>query len=267
MSVSRLTSKDNRLLKTIRLVAAGGKRAPQGLVLAEGIRVLEEVTATGHEIETALFVDNFGAAPREKALLEKWESAGVRLCQTSESIFKTVSGVQAPQGALALVKVPERNLTDATPARNPMIVFACGIQDPGNMGTLIRTAVAAGSTEIVTEKGTVGARNPKTIRASAGAFFHLVPIEDISAGEFLDYCRCSGIQPYRSAAREGIKYTDADLKASCAFLLGNEGSGMSAKELAGVPCIRIPMDDRIESLNVATAGAVILFEAARQRSA
>jgi RNA methyltransferase, TrmH family len=267
MSVSQLTSKDSQLLKTIRLIAAESRRVPQGLVLAEGVRVLEESAKAGHKIEAVLYAENFGATAREKALLECWRSNNVRLYTTSQKIFKTASSVQTPQGALALVRVPLLHLDDLRPAQNSLIVFACGVQDPGNMGTLIRTAAAAGATEVCTGKGTVSARNPKSIRASAGAFFHIVPVENVSADEFLAYCRRSEIQPYRTDAREGIRYTDANLKSSCAILLGNEGSGMNEKEWAGVPPVKIPMDARIESLNVATAGAVILFEAARQRSA
>jgi RNA methyltransferase, TrmH family len=266
MSVSQLTSRNNPLLKTVRLVSAGSKRAPENLVLAEGIRVLEEAVKAGHQTEAAVFVENFGANERERNLLEFWRSRKVRIYKASDKIFKTASSVQTPQGALALVKVRDISLADKTPAPNSLIVYACGIQDPGNLGTLIRTAAAAGATMVCTEKGTVSARNPKSIRASAGAFFHLVPAENVDVDEFLEYCRRYSIQPYRTDAREGINYYEKDLRPPCAIMLGNEGSGMDAKKLAGVPPIRIPMDEKIESLNVASAGAVILFEAAKQRS-
>jgi RNA methyltransferase, TrmH family len=266
MNVSQLTSRDNPLFKTIRLIASGSKRAPKDLVLAEGVRVLEEAARAGHPIEAALFIESFGTAAREQALLQKWLANNVRLYKTSEKLFKTASSVQTPQGALALVRIPSFRLSDLKPVPNSLIVFACGIQDPGNIGTLIRTAAAAGATRICTEKGTVSARNPKSIRASAGAFFHLVPIENVDVDDFLEYCRRHSIQPYRTDAREGINYTNADLRSSCAILLGNEGSGMDSNELAKVPPIRIPIDQKIESLNVASAGAIILFEAAKQRS-
>jgi RNA methyltransferase, TrmH family len=266
MTVSQLTSRDNPLLKTVRLISAGSKRAPENLVLAEGIRVLEEALKAGHPIETAVFTESFGATKRERNLLESWRTNKVCLYKASEKIFKTASSVQTPQGALALVKVHACRLRDTVPARNSLIVYSCGIQDPGNLGTLIRTAMAAGATMVCAEKGTVSARNPKTIRASAGAFFHLVPVENVDVVEFLEYCRRYSIQPYRTDAREGINYYEKDLRPPCAIMLGNEGLGMNVKNLAGVPPIRIPMDEKIESLNVASAGAVILFEAARQRS-
>jgi RNA methyltransferase, TrmH family len=267
MNVSQLTSRDNPILKTVRLVSAGARRAPENLVLAEGIRVLEEAARSGYPIEAAVFAENFGSTEREHRLLESWRTKKFRLYSASAKIFKTVSTVQKPQGALALVKVPEISLANAVPKRNSLIIYGCGIQDPGNLGTLIRTAAAAGATMICTEKGTVSARNPKAIRASAGSFFHLVPAENVPLDQFLEYCRQYSIQPYRTDAREGINYYEKDLQSPCAIMLGNEGSGMDATKLAGVPSIRIPMNSKIESLNVASAGAVILFEAAKQRNA
>ncbi len=266
MCVTQLTSRDNALLKTVRLVASGAERAPQDLVLAEGVRVLEEAVKAGCPVEAALLEENFGAVARERAILEKWRSDHVRLFKMNAKLFKTVSSVQTPQGALALVKVPPPLLSDRPPAENSMIVFALGIQDPGNLGTLIRTAAAAGATMVCTGAGTVSARNPKSIRASAGAFFHLVPVENVDPDDFMQYCRLGSIRLYRTDAREGIIYAEADLRSSFAILFGNEGSGVDAKAMASLPSMRIPMDRKIESLNVAAAGAVILFEAAKQRS-
>ncbi len=265
MNVSQLTSRDNPILKTIRFIASGSKRAPEDLVLAEGVRVLEEVSRAALPVEAAIFVEQFGSVPRERALLDVWRVKHVRLFKINEKLFKTLSSVQTPQGAMALVRAPRMSMADKNPDKNPLILFACGIQDPGNLGTLIRTAVAAGVTMVCTEKGTVSARNPKSIRASAGAFFHLVPVENVDIGDFLEYCRSHSIQPYRTDVQEGISYIKADMRSSCAVLLGNEGSGMNAKKLTGTQSIRIPMDAKIESLNVAVAGAIILFEAARQR--
>jgi RNA methyltransferase, TrmH family len=266
MNVSRLTSRDNPLLKTIRLIAAGSKRGSGDLALAEGIRVLEEAAKAPHPIEAAVYSENFGDAPRERALIKTWRSKNVQLYQTSEKIFRTVSSVQTPQGALALIRVSEFRLPDITPAGNSLIIYACGIQDPGNLGTLIRTAAAAGATMVCTAQGTVSARNPKAIRASAGAFFHLVPVENIDLPDFLEYCRQYSIRPFRTDAKDGLNYIDADLRSPCAIMLGNEGSGMDLKIFGDMPSIRIPISERIESLNVAIAGAIILFEAARQRS-
>lgn len=265
MAVPRLTNKDNSLLKTIRLVSSGSRRAPKELVVAEGVRVLEEVNRAGCRIEAVVFSEQFGDTERETDLLRTWFSKGTRLFKTDGKLFKSVSSVRMPQGALALVEVRERSLSEIDPSQNPLVVYACGIQDPGNLGTLIRAAAAAGATLICTTKGTVSAKNPKAIRASAGAFFQLPTIERVEPSAFRSYCdRCS-IHPYRADAREGTPYTQVDLQSPAALLLGNEGSGLAEKELMAFPAIRIPMSKGVESLNVAAAGAILLFEAARQR--
>jgi TrmH family RNA methyltransferase len=265
MTISQLTSRNNSLLKTIRLVLSGSRRAPENLVVAEGIRVLEEVQRCGCEVVAAMISEEFGNSVREKDLLNSWISRGVRICRADSKLFLSVSDVQAPQGALALVSTATHNLSNAPASQNDLILSACGIQDPGNLGTLIRTAAAAGVTMVCTSKGTVSARNSKAIRSSAGAFFRMPVIEHLEITDFLRYAERNSLRLYRTDVREGLAHTEADLGVPCAILLGNEGSGISSGEFRDIPAIHIPMADGIESLNVATAGAIILFEAARQR--
>ncbi len=265
-TVTRLTSKNNPLFKSIRFLASGSRRAPEDMVLAEGIRVLEEVNRSPYKIESVVISENFGTLPRERALLQIWKSRGVRFHMLSAALFESLSCLQTPQGAIALVKIPQGSLpSQKEPAA--LVVYACGIQDPGNLGTLIRAAAAAGATLFCTSKETVSARNPKVIRSSAGLYFHLTPVEHVDFSEFRRYCRTHSIRLYRTDTRDGVPHTESDLKSSCALLLGNEGSGMNKDNYPGIPALRIPMARGTESLNVALAGAVILFEASRQRSA
>lgn len=267
MAIPFLTSKDNPLLKKIRLLSSGSRRAPSGLVIAEGMRVLAEVEACGCALEAVLISDGFGSSKNEEALLNGWLSKKACINRTSESLFRSVSDVKAPQGAIALVRFPERNLETMKPDGPPLILFACGIQDPGNLGTLIRTAAAAAASFVCTGKETVSPKNPKTIRASAGAVFRIPILEGVSVEEFLSYCRRHKIQAYRTDVRRGIPHTRADLNSPCAILLGNEGGGITIKDCSLLPAIRIPMAEKVESLNVAIAGAIVLFEAFRQRTA
>jgi RNA methyltransferase, TrmH family len=266
MTVSYISGKDNALLKKIRLMMSGSRRSPEQLVVAEGIRVLEEANRAECKIETVVCSELFGSDAREKRLLDAWLSKQIHIYKIGEKLFKSISGVQTPQGAIALVRAPKLSLGDITPASNALILCACEIQDPGNLGTLIRTAAAAGVTQICTTKGTVSARNPKSIRSSAGAFFHLPLIEHVDANNILAYCNAHSIRPYRADPREGMLYTRADFRGPCAIFLGNEGSGNSRDEFAGFLSIHISMAGGVESLNVAMAGAVILFEAFRQRN-
>jgi RNA methyltransferase, TrmH family len=265
MTVSPLTSKDNPLLKTIRLIVSGSRRAPVQLAAAEGIRVLEEVNRIGCEIKAVVVAEHFGSTAREKKLLASWLSRGIPTHTIGEKLFQSVSDVQTPQGAIALIKVPKRTLNDIVLTPHPLILCACEIQDPGNLGTLIRAAAAAGASFVCTSKGTVSAKNPKAIRSSAGAFFRLPLVEHSEPSDFRKYCEAHSIQLYRTDTRRGMPYTEADLLNPCAILVGNEGSGMKEDAFAAASAIHIPMAEGAESLNVAMAGSIILFEAFRQR--
>lgn len=266
MSIVRLTSKDSPLIKMIRLVASQARRAPSDLVLVEGLRSLEEAASAGCPIEAVLLSASFGADLREKQLLEAWASAGVRLYRAADSLISGLSDVRAPQGALALVRAPELRLKDVRLLYNPLILCACAVQDPGNLGTLIRAAAGAAAAMVCTTPGTVSARNPKAVRASAGTCFRIPVVERVPPREFLSYCREHEARVWRTDAHAGIACFEADLRSPAAILLGNEAQGISQPEWGTVPSIHIPMAPGVESLNVGTAGAILLFEAYRQRS-
>ncbi len=265
MKVRFIGSRDNPLLKTMRLVSSQSRKAPADLVIAEGIRTVAEAAKSGCSIDSVLFEAGFGGSDREKAVLETCIRRGVPLFQADGTAIRSVSDVVTPQGIVALVRLPVRTLSALAPRADALILVASGIQDPGNLGTLIRTAAAAGATLVCTTPGTVSARNPKTIRSSAGAVFHLTVVEGVTPSDFLNYCGKTSVHAYRTSAKEGIPYFQASFRSSCAILLGNEGSGIQDAAWTSLPPLRIPMTSGIESLNVAAAGAILLFEAHRQR--
>lgn len=265
MATVTLTRKDHTVAKKIRLVASQTRRAHKDLVVAEGIRVLEDVSTSGREIEVIVISEAFGQQVRERALLINWKSSKTRIYRASEAVLKSLSGVHAPQGVLALVRVPLLTFGELGPTAASLILCACGIQDPGNLGTLIRSAAAAGATLVCTSSGTVSARNPKCIRSSAGAFFRMPIVESASASQLLTFCRSWGVTPVWTDAQEGTAYWEYDFRKPTAIVLGNEGQGIMGVEWSKVPAIRIPMLAGTESLNVGAAGAILLFEALRQR--
>ncbi len=266
MTISQLTSRNNSLLKTLRLISSGSRRAPKDLAVSEGIRVLEELNKSHCTVEAVVISERFGNSCKEEDLLNVWLSKSVPVYRVSDTLFMSVSDVKTPQGAVALVRFPELVLDKIPAQQNALVLFACGIQDPGNLGTLIRTAVAAGATSVCATRGTVSARNPKTIRASAGAIFRIPVIERVDITAFINYCRLHSIKAYRTDVSEGLAYTRADLASPCAIVLGNEGSGIGQEQFAELPAIHIPMSEGVESLNVAMAGGIFLYEAWRQRS-
>jgi TrmH family RNA methyltransferase len=265
MEIPLLTSHDNPLVRTVCQVAAQARRAPADLVLAEGLRVLEEATMAGCSLEAALVSQDFGSSPREKELLLTWSERRVPVRRAAPALLKRLSDVISHQGALALVRVPPSTLASVRQVANPLILCLCGIQDPGNLGTLLRTARATGVPWVCCLEGTVSARNPKVIRASAGAFFSLAVVEDISAGEILDHCHAGSIAMYRADPQRGRSCWEVDFSGPAAIMLGNEAHGILGEAWTGMPSVRVPMAAGVESLNVAAAGAVLLFEALRQR--
>ena len=263
----KLTGKDNPLLKTLRKLNRNPEKGSGGERMAvEGIRVLEEAENSGCEIDAVVIAEGFGQESREKNLIERWRARGIRVFEVGGNLFAAISAVRTPQGAMALARAPRHSLDDIQPKKRVLILCACGIQDPGNLGTLIRTGAAAGADMVVTTPGTVSAINPKTLRSSAGAFFNIPVIEHIKTGELLSYCERNNISMYRTDARAGVAHTRADLASSCAVFLGNEGAGINDSVLADIQAIHIHMPGNAESLNVAAAGAILLFEAARQRA-
>ena len=266
MTYARLTGKDNPLLKTLRKLNRNPEKDSGGRMAIEGVRALEEAENSGCAIEAAVISDSFGKEPREKILLDRWRARGIRIFQVGEKLFASISAVRTPQGAMALVCAPLHSLGGIRHKEPALILCACGIQDPGNLGTLIRAGAAADADMVLTTTGTVSARNPKTLRASAGAFFNIPVIEHLKTEELFSYCERNGIRMYRTDAGAGVSHTRADLASSCAVFVGNEGAGCNEAAFASLPAIHISMPGNAESLNVAAAGAIILFEAVRQRS-
>ncbi len=266
MSIRTLTSPSNPLLRTIRLAAGQARRAPAELVVVEGVRALEEAVKAGLEINAAVITAHYGHSERESELLRRLQDLSADVCVVPESVFSRLSSVQSPQGILALVRLPVAPLGAAALPGNPLLLCASGIQDPGNLGTLIRTADAAGASLVCTLTGTVSCRNPKTIRASAGTMFRVPVAEHVPPPEFLEFCRRHSITVLCASADGGSSCFDTDFSKPCAILVGNEGSGIDRGLISGMISVRVPMNPAVESLNVAIAGAVLLFEAFRQRS-
>jgi len=261
-----LTSKDNPLVRTFRLAAAQVRRCPPDLVVAEGVRVLEEATRAGCDLEAALVSEGFGREAREDALLQAWAQRNVPVRRASASLLKELSDVVSPQGAVALVRMPVSRLAEVKLSPNPLILCLGAIQDPGNLGALLRTGYAAGVSLVCATTGTVSARNPKVIRSSAGAFFRLQVVENLDPAELREFCAGLGITLFQASRHARRTCWTADFRGPTAFLLGNEARGLVAAHWKDIPSLRIPMASGVESLNVGIAGSILMYEAFRQRS-
>ena len=254
-----VASRDNAAYKAIaRLVASGSERRKSGMSVLDGAHLLAAYLDSGRRPEQVL-VNRAGAEDPEIAALVR-RSAPAPVVQLSDALFRSLSTVDTPTGVLASVLTPQGT---AVPANAPLALLLEDIQDPGNVGTLLRSAAAAGAAHVLLSPRCAFAWSPKVLRAAMGAHFVLNIVEDADLGDFA--ARYRGASIALAADGESSLY-DLDLAKPCAFVVGNEGAGLSAAlKCAAKVRARIPMPGRAESLNAATAGSIALFECVRQR--
>ena len=231
--------------------------------MLEGTKVITEALDAGVSLE-AVFVAA-DAADVAQSLLQRALDAGVRVHALQAGLIERVADTVTPQPVMAIapwVDVPLAEVRDAT-----FVVVCVDLRDPGNAGTVLRSAEAAGASAVVFCDGSVDVFNPKTVRASAGSLFHVPVVAGGAAVEVLDEMASWGVRRLGTSASTGTDYAAADLTVPVAFVLGNEAHGLDDDVVAGSldGCVTIPMQGRTESLNVGMAAAVLCFEAARQR--
>jgi len=264
MRTAAVTSRTHPLLKQLRGAFAGNLRLSGGLVAIEGEHLIYEALRSGVRLERVFLADDRSAP--------EWLPEGVAVLEVDREVLRSAAETLSPQGIAALVRAPEWRLDEVCrPESGPLVLIAAGLQDPGNLGTLVRSAEAFGAACVLTTAGTVSVWNAKAVRASAGSAFRL-PVVRIAREDLLDL-RHKGVPILAAVAqdsREGtppIEAAEATLHGACALLIGNEGSGLT-QEWLGVATgrIAIPMPGPVESLNAAIAGSILLYEAARQRA-
>ena len=277
-----LSSRDNRWLKTFRMALRGGLPTESGYVGVEGVRLVEEALRSGCRIEAVLFSES-GERHHERLapLIDRPEIA-FPILRTTDRLFEGLADTEHPQGVAALVEPRKTSLDDIlrTPesACAPLLVVLAGVQDPGNVGTILRTAAAFGATGAVTspsgQSGTASPFSPKALRASAGAALHFPVLPGMSLPILLTQFKLGGIRTLASCVHESqareqplLAPWQVDWCEPIALLVGNEGAGLPEEiERSADARIRIPMATGIDSLNAAAAAAVLFYEAARQRN-
>lgn len=259
-----ITSTSN--IKIKRLVSLKRKRKlrdGEKVFLVEGLRMFREVP-DGALLEvyvTQAFYD------REKSLIEKKKrNSGVSMEILADTVFEYVADTKTPQGILCVARQADSGEESVSGGANPFVLVLDNLQDPGNLGTIVRAAEAAGVTGILMSRDCVDIYNPKTIRSTMGSVFR-VPFaySDDLAGS-IRKLKEKKIKCYAAHLEGACAYDKADYRGSSAVLIGNEGNGLR-KEIAGCAdqFVKIPMCGQVESLNAAVAASVLMFEAARQR--
>ncbi len=256
-----ITSKDNPAYKAMhRLVSKSSERKATGMSVLDGAHLLGAFVDSGGTPEQ-VFVNRAGAEdPGIAALVRR--SAPAPVTQLSDALFRSLSTVDSPTGVIASALTPQAK---AVPADPPLVLMLEDIQDPGNVGTLIRSAAAAGAGHVMLSPSCAFAWSPKVLRAAMGGHFALNVVEGADLASFA--ARYKGTVIALAGGAERSLY-DLDLRGASAFVVGNEGAGISA-ELAARAKVRarIPASPRVESLNAGVAGSIALFECMRQRGA
>lgn len=243
-------------------------RASSGVFVAEGIHLAADALAAGAAIEAAVVSARLADTAEGRALAAGLRAAAVPVHETTDAVLDQIQDARSPQPVVVLVKREAVTLTEALAATAgvPLVVVACGVQDPGNLGALWRTANAAGATALVATPGSASLTHPRTVRASMGAIYRMTAVE-AGIGEALEKFKSSRFKVYGAEARGAVAYEDADWNVPLALFLGGEGAGLPDEVASGLDArVGIPMAPGVESLSVNAAAAVLLFAAARARS-
>ena len=256
-----LTSLQNSLVKQIRKLHAARERREQQLFLLEGTHLLEEACATDYPLATLCCTPDWQS--RHQQLWEQACNQAERAELVSPEVLKAIATTVHPDGVVATAK---RDGTGGIPLRSGLMLALETMQDPGNLGTIIRTAAATGADGLWLSEDSVDIDNPKVLRASAGQWFRLPMAVSPDLTAVVRECQQHLTQVVATVPSAKMTYWELDLRRPTLILLGNEGAGLSAElEALAVP-VRIPVSPGVESLNVAIAAALILYEAQRQRT-
>lgn len=272
MLVERITSRQNPLVKRFRRVRTGSERH---LVFVEGVRLVEEALRSGLHFESVAFSPDLQATERGAMLFESLQGVPCRGAYVSSQVMDGIADTESPQGIVALISRPHFEVTDLVDAESTLIVIADQLQNPGNLGSIARSAEAAGTSGMITTRGSVDPFSPKALRASMGSAFRLPIAADVSRHEALEKCREHGIRIVVARPRDpgladadnaSLPHTEVDLSTAIALVFGAEARGVADEVAArSDQFVHIPMEEGIDSLNVAAAAAILLFESARQR--
>lgn len=260
----RIAGHHNPRVKELRLAFRRGALTPHGECAIEGVKLIEEALRSGQRV-TGIFFSESGRAAANKLLPQI--SSRVEPLLLPDSLFKSIVPSDSPQGVAALVKVriwSQEQLLER--AELGVFLVAAGIQDPGNLGTMLRSAEAFGAAGVFLTEGTVGLFNPKVLRGSAGSAFRL-PVLRIGSGELIPELKHRGVRLLAASSHKGTALPEVAWTLPLAIFIGNEGAGLPRDLMHQIDeTIVIPQAAQVESLNAGVAASIVLYEAGRTRT-
>ncbi len=262
--VREVTSATNSLVKVFRRALAEGLTR-DGWLCGEGPHFLEEALKPGARAMVRSVLVSAETAETHQGLLARLP-AEVELAKIPDRLFRQIAGTRTPQGVAAIVELATHDLKTVAESPNAILVIACGLQDPGNLGTIIRSADALGASAVVALAGTVNPFNPKAVRSCAGSIFRMPVFASLKPENVFKLLRDSGVRILGTDPHSAVALSSVDLHGSIALLVGQEAAGLPAEissEAAELLCI--PVRAEADSLNAAMATGIFLYEVARQR--
>lgn len=262
-----ITSSQNPEIKFLSALTKRKYREKHRVFVIEGIRIIEDAFSSGGEFVQVFYSSALSKNPRGVQLLKRLERAGVSKILVEERLFNQITETKTPQGLLAILRQPDVTFNDLLIRESLYrhIIFIDGVQDPGNLGTILRTVAGAGWSGALLTKGTVDLYNPKCLQATMGAI-HKLPICKIDdlANIFLEL-RLAGYQIIATDVRAEELYYQVDFKVPSVVIVGNEGHGINDHLLSQVDrLVKIPLAVDAESLNVSIATGIVVYEGVRQ---
>ncbi len=262
-----ITSRDNSLLRRARAVRDGKIK---DRIFVEGLRLCEEALRSELPLEAVIYSEELARKEKAKQLLNELQEVCDRLASVSETLLASISYTKTPQGIVVLASRPEMDeakFKTSQPA-SPLLVVMHGVNNPVNIGAILRTAEAAGVTGAIATGNSTDPFSPKALRGAMGSAFRLPIWTDATYTNVLAWCAERRIETVCADVQGSALYTEIDWTAAKALIVGPESTGLTAEEVAVTNAVvRIPMHGQVQSLNVGVAAAIVLYEAARQRGA
>ncbi len=262
----RITSRQNVLVKELRNAFAHGEPTSEGALAIEGVRMIEEAVRSALRFQAIVFSDT---GLRHATRILPQMSAHAEALVLPDEVFSSAVSTEKPQGVAALVKLKPARLEDVIEhgGEGLLLVGIAGLQDPGNLGTIIRSAEAFAADGVLLAENTVSHFNAKAARASAGSLFR-EPLVRVKMAETIQLLKQSGVSVLAASSHKGTPLPAVNFSGACLVLIGNEGAGVPREILSAADeLITIPHSKRVESLNAGIAASIVLYEAARQRKA
>ncbi|CUH96194.1 hypothetical protein P22_2283 [Propionispora sp. 2/2-37] len=262
-----ITSLQNKYIKLAAALKQKKYREETGLFAVEGVRLVEEAARSHYRVDTCLYVPKALEQKRVQDILNRFKNSGTRVLAVSNEAYHKVTDTQEPQGIMALVEKFQPDISDLLASEKlPLLLVLDHLQDPGNVGSAIRSADAAGCTGVILSRGCADLYAGKTVRSTMGSLFHLPVLENVDLPAFLAVCKNNRINIMITTLSDARVYFHVDFTRPVAIVFGNEGNGVTASLLPEADeRLYIPLKGKAESLNVTAAASVILYEAVRQR--